>query len=733
MNTYRLSSRGLPALGGIVICLALILLVLKTVGAFIPFPTALTVSNSAVIKPKYVDRYGNSLNVTYQNVWNRHNISPVHEIPELLKTAFVVSEDKRFYQHSGPDWLARINALKLNILEGRAIRGASTITEQVVRMIHPRPRTVWSRWVEGFEAHRLESAFSKLDILEFYLNQVPYQGKRRGVKEAAAFYFNRDMDTLSKKEMLALAVFIRAPKWLDPEKYPARINDAVMNLAARMKSMDLLSQPEFERLEKSPLKVERPSLQVNAEHFIEYLESRLSNTSMMSQPSVVNTTLDAELQQSTQQLLDTRLDNLADFNVNNGTVLIIEHGRNEILAWVVGHAGKNNKIYNKIDPIITPRQPGSALKPFLYVKALDMGWTASTLIDDLPLDESVGSGIHTYHNYNRGHYGKISIREALGNSLNIPAIKAIQFVSPAVFLDFMYDLGVRSLTKHPNVYGSGIALGNGEMTLLELVKGYTTLARMGDHKPLSLLDGDYSKTAGNRIIKEDIASLIADIISDPAAREKEFGWDSILNFPHQTAVKTGTSSDYRDAWAIGYNDKYTVGVWMGNLDYSAMREITGSAGPAVVLRAVFNMINRNRQHRPLFFSSNLEKYKVCVDTGLFADNDCESRDEWFIPGQYPSILKDPNEKIRVQKPSNGLHLAMDPRIPDESEYFQFELSDNHSIEKVDWYINNKIIGSSKHRSYKWRLNKGHFSVHARVWSKELASPLWAEAVQFIVN
>jgi penicillin-binding protein 1C len=157
--------------------------------------------------------------------------------------------------------------------------------------------------------------------------------------------------------------------------------------------------------------------------------------------------------------------------------------------------------------------------------------------------------MYTYHNYSRSHYGNISVREALGNSLNIPAIRTIQFVGPEKFLSFLRELGVESLSQHPNVYGDGLALGNGELTLFELVEAYTVLARMGDHKPLTALQGEHRQRNNRRIFSADIASLVADILSDPAAREKEFGWNSILNFPHQTAVKTGTSSDYRDAWA----------------------------------------------------------------------------------------------------------------------------------------------------------------------------------------
>ncbi len=188
-----------------------------------------------------LDRNGEALNRTYQNSWNVHDVVALHQVPEFLRKAFVFSEDKRFYRHAGPDWMARSSAVVANLKAMRSVRGASTITEQTVRMINPRPRTVWSRWLEGFEAGMLEEHFSKDEILEFYLNQVPYAANRRGVVQAARYYFNRDLDTLSRKEMLALAVLVRAPGRLDLWKDSHRIEASIARLAGRLVQEELLS------------------------------------------------------------------------------------------------------------------------------------------------------------------------------------------------------------------------------------------------------------------------------------------------------------------------------------------------------------------------------------------------------------------------------------------------------------------------------------------------------------
>jgi len=729
----RLRHRLTLAAGLLLPCL---LLAVATYSSMQPFPERLSGLQDETVKQNYMDRNGIRLNVTFENRWNTLDRARLHDLPDFLQSAFIRSEDRRFMEHGGADWQARLAALFQNIRAGRVVRGASTISEQVVRMIHPRPRTLWSRWLEGFEAAALEERFSKPEILEFYLNQVPYGGRRRGVSQAARYYFDRSIDTLSQREMLTLAVLVRSPKWFDPGRNPERLNEAIANLLARMPDADLRGGLSRQEILAQPLEIRRPVHPYNARHFIEYVDGLIRSGSHAYR-GVVHTTLDAELQQQVQAVLDERLQALKRHNVNNGAVLVVDHRSNEILAWASAFAGKEDHPFNRINPVITPRQPGSALKPLLYARALEKGWTAATMLDDSPLEEGVGLGMHTYHNYSRGHYGLISLREALGNSLNIPAVRAIQHVGAEDFLLFMQGLGIESLSGHPNVYGDGIALGNGEVTLFELVQAYTVLARMGTFKPLSCLEGRHATNGSYRVLDEDVASLMADILSDPAAREKEFGWNSILNLPYQTAVKTGTSSDYRDAWSVGYNDRFTVGVWFGNLDYAEMQEITGANGPAFVLRTIFNELNKNRDVRPLYLSPQLRKQRVCIESGMAADSQCAARDEWFIAGSGPQPADRPADQqegtIRLRKPTHGLMLAMDPRIPDEDEYFEFRTSSSDRIRKVEWFVNGMAVGESRDNAYHWKVSRGHFTVMARVWLNREKQPIETEPVEYQVN
>lgn len=692
-----------------------------------PLPDDLQTAIAATRKNTYLDRCGRRLNVTYENTWNIYDTARLYEIPEFLQQAFLVAEDKRYFSHSGIDWPARLNAVRQNLLAGHVVRGVSTISEQVVRMLHPRKRTFRARWLEGFEALKLERRFSKPEILEFYLNQVPYRAKRRGVVQAARYYFDRDLSTLNPKEMLALAVLVRAPEWLDPQRRLANLERSIANLAERM----VADKKERAYIVRQKLAARRIKKLQNMSHFIRFADE--NDRSLPHSGAAINTTVDLALQAGIQNILDTRLDRLKGRRVGNGAVLVVDHATNEILAWVVGYAGRKNKPFNEIDAVTVPRQPGSALKPLLYANALQKGWTAATMLDDSPLEESVGRGMHTYHNYSRGHYGLISLREALGNSLNIPAVKAIRYVGPGEFLAFLRSFGIRSLTAHPNAYGDGLALGNGELPLYELVQAYTVLARMGDYKPLSFIDGEYLGNGSHRVLSEDIASLIADILSDPGAREKEFGWDSILNFPCQTAVKTGTSSDYRDAWAVGFNDRYTVGIWVGNLDYARMSEVTGSTGAVLALRSVFNELNRNRDVRPLYFSGNLVKQKVCIESGLPADNECDSRDEWFVPGTMPKGFETEKGGLRIRKPSPGLMLALDPRIPDEHEFFEFAINPVAGVKQVRWYVNDQLVGKSEKTTFAWPLSKGTFRARAEVFFDDKTDSCLTDAVLYTVH
>ena len=701
-----------------VIFVSALVILWKTNSDLMPIPESLTLDASNIRKVQILDRQNIPLTVTYQNRWNIHDYISLHEIPQFLQQAFVISEDQRFYTHHGTDWIARFHALWQNFKALSTIRGASTISEQVIRMWHPRPRNLWSRWLEGFEAKKLEERFSKADIIEFYLNQIPYAGQRRGIVQAARLYFNRDFDTLSPKEMLALTVMVRAPAHLNLRENSSAITYSIHQLATRMKKQGLIEERQLEQLLEENIQVKSMELLVEANHFVQHIY-QLKHPYHLRVDGRLHTTLDAFLQHKVQEILNNCLKGLQEKGVKNGAVLVIDHKNREILAWVNGGRPSDKIPGSWIDAVTTPRQPGSTLKPFLYALALEKGWTAATLIYDSPLAKHVGSGLHSYKNYSRSHYGYLPLRDALGNSLNIPAIRTIQFVGVERFLKCLRQLGIRSLQQHPDYYGDGLALGNGEITLLELVQAYAVLASQGTYSPTRrLIDEGIPVNSERRVFSSEVASLIGNILSDSNARSLEFGHGGLLNFPVQTAIKTGTSSDYRDAWAIGFNHRYTIGVWMGNLDHTSTNGITGSIGPALALRSVFAELNRYENTRPLYMSPRLMQLEICRETGQLADNRCSSYSEWFIPGTEPgqkAALH--NEKIayHLLRPTAGLQLAMDPRIPDDQEAFSFELNELPQGSIVEWYVDNGLIATTSTDTFLWPLQRGVHIAKAHIW------------------
>jgi penicillin-binding protein 1C len=722
------------------------------------FPDDLESLVGGAVKSQVLARDGTPLSYTLENSWNSTDVVPPGGIPALLQTAVVVAEDQHFYEHHGVDWPARFAALFLDIRQGSAIRGASSITEQVVRMVHPRPRNLWSRWVEGFEASRLDAHLSKAQILSFYLNQVPYADRRRGVVQAAQLYFNRGLDTLSAGEQLSLAVLVRSPVGMDLRRNAPRARCAVEQLADRLRQRGELTVEQREQIRIEPWVLNDSQGSIEASHFV----SRVLSLSRGGPSQArIHTTLDPHVQLTAQKLLDGGLAGLAKRHVHDGALIVIDHEHNEILAWVVSRSGAARGPGDRgasdhrrgpkggladrapadlpglgYDTVLTPRQPGSTMKPLLYALALERGWTAATMIDDSELSEAVGGGQHTFHNYSHRNYGLLRLREALGNSLNIPAVKTLKFIGGDTFMERLHRMGVTSLTRNPQFYGDGLALGNGEISLYEMAQAYTVLARGGRFEPLTMLANDAAaRRTEVSVFTPAVATLIGDILADADARMLEFGRG--LQFPVETAIKTGTSTDYRDAWAIAFDYQHTVAVWMGNLDGSAMDGVTGAVGPAMVLRSVFSELNRDQDTRPLALSRDLVLARICRRDGLLADDVCESTNEWFLPGTVPArtgaTVQSAPAQYRMLQPTPGLLVAHDPRIPSEFEALPMEIAAVPGLHRVDWYVDGKLASSTTRPSYPWPIQPGTHCVHARVWAQTPAGAHDTDEIRFYVN
>ena len=492
-----------------------------------------------------------------------------------------------------------------------------------------------------------------------------------------------------------------------------------------------LPKAEATHLQSQPISVEAASPLLNAGHFISYIRETIPYR--LSEHGTLQTSLDGALQQQVQTLLDERVKTLKRKNVHNGAALVVDHRSGEILAWVVaGAAAKDPTRGSAIDAVRIPRQPGSSMKPFLYALALESGWSPETELDDAPMTEAIGTGLHDFRNYSNTFYGKISLREALGNSLNIPALETIAFVTPERYLDKLHDLGFASLSQPAQFYKDGLALGNGEVSLLEMVRGFSVLANHGQLRPLTPLAQASYERQPRQIFSGEAASLIGNILSDPFARRREFGAGSVLNLPTQTAVKTGTSTDYRDAWVLGYDAHYTVGVWLGNLDQMPMDGVTGSTGPALVLRSIFAQLEERQQPQPLWLSPRLQRRDVC--SGPEQAGNCYPHTEYFMPNSVTPAKNQPAKQaiLDVIRPSEGLQLAYDPRVPKDVQAFEFVANGLSPGNKIEWVLNGKSLTTTTTDRYLWPVERGSYTLLAQELGQS-GKIMSARTVHFIVK
>lgn len=689
MLNRRIVKIGLVWIGLIVIPPAL--LAILTLSQLAPsLPDSLDAAGKEGAVPTFLDRNGLPLNRTYRSSLNPHEVVAFHDIPERLGAAFIFAEDRRFFQHRGIDWLARAHALYQNLSTWQNVRGASTISEQVVRILYPRPRTYWSRWLEGWDAMRLERRFGKTDILEFYLNQVPFSSGRRGIIQAARLYFGRSLSTLNTKEMLALAVLVRAPSRLDPFRGQEQLQKRIAALAECMLQHGVLSFPSYTDAISGTLQLQDTDLPVEASHFLGYIKERLKDRELPSKS--IRTTLDGELHEKIRELLDQRLKDIAELGIKNGGVLVIDHTTGEVLVWAVAGNVANAENGSAHDAILTPRQPGSTLKPFVYALALDRDWAFDTPIKDEPIVEPVENGLHIFRNFSQIYYGSVTLAEALGNSLNTPAVRTLEYVGLGKFLDLLRNLGVTSLTRGDEAYGNGVVLGNAEISLLELVQAYACLANEGTPLKVSAIydEADRTTESDHFVISPATASAIGMILSEDRFRQLEFGEKSILSFPERTAVKTGTSTKGNDVWTFAYNGRFLAGIWFGNMNRSSPKKlVTGVAGPALLARSVFHELGKRYGNFPF--------PRVELPTTALINRHTV-----------------PPEPIRMLIPAPDMEFLLDPRIAKSAQFVPFTITGLMEADKVVWNVDNAEIYSDYYNRLLWPVTIGEHSVSARI-------------------
>lgn len=539
--------------------------------------------------PKILDCHGMLLESHTRSDFMRRSFVAPKDIPKDIILATLCAEDARFYQHHGIDFYALLRVFYQRIQYGNWLSGGSTISQQCLKIASGSPpRTLLQKMREMLGARHLEMCFNKDAILSFYLNSLFYSPKTQGIKEAARAFFNQELQSLSLAQCALLAGLPQAPSRLNPFTHPTRALTRRNWILQRIAHLYPEQSQRVKRALKEPLCLQPPTYN---------LPTLPVDFSFLSREKTLLTTLDAPLQKRVQELLISHISSLKKRHINHGAAIVIENATGNILALVGSPFAYRKRPGDLLDATRIPRSPGSTLKPFLYLLAFEKkGLHPASILPDIPTTFSDILGKKSFHNYDFSYRGPVTLAEALGSSLNIPAVRTLNtFASIKPFVLFLQSLGLGSLqTAHH--YGLGIALGGCEVSLIELAEAYASLARGGLYLPSRLLVKN-DQPLPKRIAQTSHCFLIASILASNEARSMAFGIDSPLKMPFPCAVKTGTSTDFKDNWTLGFTKDFTVGVWVGNLDASPTKKSTGTRGASPLFAAIMHLLHEKNPPR----------------------------------------------------------------------------------------------------------------------------------------
>jgi len=639
------------------------------------------------------------------------------DVSPALRTAMVLSEDRRFYEHSGIDWRA-VSAAAWGNLWNTRTRGASTITMQLSGLLDDDlrrssgGRSFTQKIGQTVAAAQLERNWRKDQILEAYLNTVPFRGEIVGIDALSRTLFGKAPSGLDAREAAVASALVRAPN--------AKPNMVAQRACEVLRAMEPQQKTDCEALDMfTSAAVQRRAFEANegiaphaARRVLRELRDADANadTGAATAPPLprkgtgkdkdasVRTTLRAPLQRFALDTLQRHLRELRDRHVEDGALVVLDNTTGEVLAWV-GSSGPLSQAA-EVDGVTALRQPGSTLKPLLYGQAIaERRITAASLIEDSSAQISTASGLYIPQNYDRRFKGPVSARTALAASLNVPAVRTLVMVSPESFARELRAAGL-PLRESGDYYGYSLALGSAEVSLLSLTNAYRMLANGGRYgtttmtvRPAERPKSTAQPASPPPLLDPRAAFIVGDILSDPNARTRTFGLDSILSTRFWTAVKTGTSKDMRDNWAVGWSQRYTVGVWVGNASGESMWDVSGTSGAAPVWAEVMRFLHAREPSRPPAPPPGLVEARVEFGPGPDGNALEAARSEWFLQGtEQPLFALDTGMAndigfARITSPSDGTIIAVDPDIPPLRQRVRFESEGRN----VQWRIDGKFF------------------------------------------
>ena len=717
---------------------------LLTASLYVPFPAA-KLDPGAVLSLRIHDRSGALLREVLSDEGGRCRWLDLEGMSPYLVHATIAAEDRDYFLHGGVRLLSIARALVQNARRGRVVSGASTITQQVVRNVERRPRTVLAKLAEAWLAVRLEHTKSKTGILVQYLNRVPYGNGTFGAEAASRLYFDKPCRQLGLAESAFLAGLPRSPSASNPYRDLRAALVGKTGVLRRMVRAGFITPEESRRADAEPLKVVPGKERFRAPHFCDFILKSLGPEARYGSREV-RTTLDLGLQKKVEVLLRRRVDSLRDRGISNGAAVVMDNATGDILALAGSADYFADADSGQVNGALALRQPGSTLKPFTYALALERGLTAASIIEDVPEAFPGLDGNYEPRNYDRKFHGPIRLRSALASSYNVPAVSVLEAIGPDLLYYRLRALGFDSLGKPPGHYGLGLTLGNGEVRLLELVRAYAALASGGrfrrERTVLARTGRDgrqipFGPEKAQAVLAPGAAFVITHILADPDARVPAFGYDSPLRLPFPCAAKTGTSKDYRDNWTVGYTTAFTVGVWMGNFDGKPMHDVSGITGCGPLFRDICLVLDASG---PFPEPAGLVRASICPVTGRLAGPDCPgSVLEIFMAGTAPgeacgghhgpgsgTPLRHPVGEagkglrtapaFRVAYPPDGSVFRIDTVLRREYQILEFKAGGPMAAAggEIEWWINGARAGRSRpDKDFLWNLEPGSYTIVAR--------------------
>jgi len=724
----------------------LLLLIIFFASLYLPFPKK-RLNPAPVISLRLVDRNNILLREVLSDKGGRCRWVKLQDIsPHILK-ATIAAEDKHFFLHLGVNLFAIGRAILQNIKHSRTVSGASTITQQLVRNMYHLPRNISSKTLESWLALRMERTISKEEILIQYLNRIYYGNQAYGIEAAARLYFDKSASDLSLAEAAFLVGLPRSPSSLNPYCNLLKTQKRQKDILKKMYSLGFINSDELDRALEERLNLCAEKEKFRAPHFCDYILQQVS-PQKRQKLSTIQTTLDYSLQEKIEILVKNHLKSLKTKSISNAAAVVLNNTTGDILSMIGSKDFFDSHHDGQVNGAISLRQPGSTLKPFTYGLALENGMTAATILEDVETYFFTPEGTYRPQNYDKKYHGLIRIRTALACSYNIPAVSVLQTLGADMLYQKLKSSGFESLKKSPSFYGIGLTLGNGEVTLLELVQAYSSLAKGGifleKKSILKIFDKDKNQIIlqkeqkQHRIFSPQIAYIITHILTDRDARIPSFGYNSPLSLPFPCAAKTGTSKDFRDNWTIGFTPKYTVGVWVGNFDGKPMHNVSGITGCGPLFRDIMLLLRKNDFRGQFRVPEKICRKFICPLSGKLLTKSCSGRvEEIFIKGTEPqefcslhqeeaAIPKEDRlfnledkligEKIRLSFPINGDIFKIDPILRKEYQAIKFKASvpEELKIKKVEWWLNNHKIGVSHFPfSFSWTLTPGFYTIKAK--------------------